>query len=362
MERLDLTRSLLETTIAKILREIRSDPERSIRKLLDLAQSVSRGRFQKRFFAVAQHMMEDESSAYYAMVSDLVAHTNPERIRTFGINLGYNGCALGAKRIRENEAMWHFDIPWNIFLAVGRDGVRPEDVDGLITQGKALGIYVYLIDSDHALNAAYHAVFKKHADCAFILFTQPDEVLDTVVATCGDLTNCLIAADQDGRHIREAAAELRAEGFLYGTYRRYGGAPASALLSEAELARSKQYGGVFLLFLPSAPGLTAGAEAFGRSVARLCEEQRYPFVPMDVQMDTLRIDRIISNSPCSVAFDAAGQLYTLDGVRAGKGANYLSAKLKDILTGANAWVMAQTATRCCKMRRRVSAFSGDKAP
>ena len=56
--------------------------------------------------------------------------------------------------------MWHFDIPWNIFLAVGRDGVRPEDVDGLITQGKALGIYVYLIDSDHALNAAYHAVFK----------------------------------------------------------------------------------------------------------------------------------------------------------------------------------------------------------
>ena len=336
MEKINLTRSLIETTVDKTLREIRNDPGRSIRKLLDLAQSVSRGRFQKRFFEIAQRMMEDENSAYYEMVTNLVTFADLEKIKTFGVNLGYNGCTLGAKRIRENEAKWHFDIPWNIFLGIGNGKAAPQDVDRLISQGTELGVYVYLLYSSHALNDEYHAILEKYGDCAFILLTQPDEVLDAVVNKYGGLANCMFIVDADARHIQEATAELRSDGFLYGTYRRYDEDAADALLSHAALSQSAQYGGTFLLLLPTSPCLTANSEAIGQRVSQIREEQRYPFLPMDIRLDSLRIDRVISNSPCSVGFDAMGQVYTAKGKWDGPGGNYLQTDLRAILARANA--------------------------
>ena len=74
MHRIDITRSLLEATIDKALRDLQTDPERSVRNLVDLAQSFSNGRFQKNFFSIIQSLLEDQDSAYYTLVRLSLIH------------------------------------------------------------------------------------------------------------------------------------------------------------------------------------------------------------------------------------------------------------------------------------------------
>ncbi len=117
----NLNRTLIETTIRNSIKQIKNDPERSMRNLIDMALSFSNGRFQKHFLEVAQTMLQKETSCYYKIIPDLVANGDTERIVTFGMNIGYNGCTLGAQTIRELEATEHFNIPWSISLELAED-------------------------------------------------------------------------------------------------------------------------------------------------------------------------------------------------------------------------------------------------
>ena len=66
----------------------------------------------QNFFTTAQIMLQNENSAYYQLVREVVSHADTDRLYTFGMNLGYNGCTVGAQRIRENEENLGCNIPW----------------------------------------------------------------------------------------------------------------------------------------------------------------------------------------------------------------------------------------------------------
>ena len=89
---------LIETIVRKAIRDIRDSPKRSTRNLIDMALNFSEGRFQSRFFEMAQSMLRDENSAYYRLIPDMVVNVDTEKIIHFGINLGYNSCTAGAKK------------------------------------------------------------------------------------------------------------------------------------------------------------------------------------------------------------------------------------------------------------------------
>ena len=96
-----ISRVLIETIVRKTLRDIEESPERSTRNLVDMALQFSNGRFQKYFLETARGMLENENSAYYALVRDAVGNIDHERLLNFGMNVGYNSCTSGARRIRE---------------------------------------------------------------------------------------------------------------------------------------------------------------------------------------------------------------------------------------------------------------------
>ena len=83
-----MSRILIETIIKRTLRNIKDNPERGIRNLIDMALQFSEGRFQKDFFTAAQTMLQNENSAYYDLVRDMVNRTDSDRLLTFGMNLG----------------------------------------------------------------------------------------------------------------------------------------------------------------------------------------------------------------------------------------------------------------------------------
>ena len=68
-----LHRDLVEATVRRVLAGVRTDPERELRKLVDLGADVSRGRFQRRFLTAAQHLLEDPDSSYYAIARELLS-------------------------------------------------------------------------------------------------------------------------------------------------------------------------------------------------------------------------------------------------------------------------------------------------
>ena len=84
----DLTRLLVESTVRRTLKNIQESPERAIRNLVDLGVQFSSGRFQSRLMAQAQKMLQNQKSAYYALVKDAAASVDPEILTTFGVNLG----------------------------------------------------------------------------------------------------------------------------------------------------------------------------------------------------------------------------------------------------------------------------------
>ena len=107
----DLSRTLIETIVRKTIADIQEAPKRSTRNLVDLALNFADGRFQSQFFASAQAMLQNEDSAYYTLIPDVVASTDTDRLVTFGLNIGYNSCTLGARRIRELSSGSNITFP-----------------------------------------------------------------------------------------------------------------------------------------------------------------------------------------------------------------------------------------------------------
>lgn len=142
-----MSRILIETIIKRTLRNIKDNPERGIRNLIDMALQFSEGRFQKDFFTAAQTMLQNENSAYYDLVRDVVNRTDSDRLLTFGMNLGYNGCTIGAQRIRDNEKKFHCNIPWAVTLLIDAEHFEnnKQKYHAFIQDGEFLGIYVWML-------------------------------------------------------------------------------------------------------------------------------------------------------------------------------------------------------------------------
>ena len=63
MKKIDLTRTLIETTVRRTLEKIQEAPEREIRNLVEFGLEFSNGRFQKKFLTAARKMLIYEESA-----------------------------------------------------------------------------------------------------------------------------------------------------------------------------------------------------------------------------------------------------------------------------------------------------------
>lgn len=93
----DFKRISIENIVHKAFMDIEEDPRRGLRNLVDLGVNFAKGRFQKPFLRTIQNMLEDEDSAYYTLLEQLLKNTTPAHLSTFGINVGYNSCTMGGQ-------------------------------------------------------------------------------------------------------------------------------------------------------------------------------------------------------------------------------------------------------------------------
>ena len=228
----ETTRILIETIVSKALRDIQDSPERTIRNLVDMAQHFAKGRFQQHFFDAAQRLLENENSPYYALVQDVAHHVSPERLLTFGINIGYNGCTLGAKTIRETEALEGFNIPWAITLQLKKEilHAHAEQYQKMISQGEKLGIHMwFLICHDEPLEAL--ELVADHPESAFVLFFSKEYASHRLLEQSVEFKHLMLAVQFDEEDA-QFCMEMRDMGLLYAVYDEYTDDTAEDILSE----------------------------------------------------------------------------------------------------------------------------------
>ena len=143
---------LVNTVVKNAIKNIKTDPERTARNLVDMASRFADTRFQKQFYGTIQSMLQNENSAYYSLVRDTLSAVHEETLLTFGMNLGYNGLYLGAENIRKQEESLGYSIPWNISFSIQDERVYDYH-HKVIDQGEKLGIHSWYLFSDHGIHA-----------------------------------------------------------------------------------------------------------------------------------------------------------------------------------------------------------------
>jgi len=303
-----ISRILIETVVRKTLKDIKESPERSIRNLVDMALYFSVGSFQQNFFRIAQVMLKNENSPYYALLRNVISSADTERLVCFGMNLGYNSYTMGAKRIRENEQKLGFNISWTASFQI--DGAQISDYlpeyHSAITDGEKLGIYSWMLFATSHLQALLPLIHD-HPDSAFFLFCNPEDISASFLDSISDINNLMLVIRYE-EMFEALYTYLCKSGFLYSAYYSYSEKDMELLTSGDLFYSIQQIHPIFTVLLAQ-PDCS---EQVQRSVHQIVEqarnEQRYETFPVEFYFDNQIIDQIISDDTCFAGFNQHGAL------------------------------------------------------
>ena len=333
MER-SMSRLLVETVVKKALKNIKESPERGIRNLVDMALQFSTGRFQQDFFVTTQTMLQNENSAYYGLVRDVVTSTDTDRLFSFGMNLGYNGCTEGARRIRENEVKLSCNIPWTILLQMDTQqfGEKQQAYNKLIQDGESLGIYTWMLFPKEHPRKVFSLV-EDHPDSAFCVFCEAEDITSAFIDEVAECKNQMLVIRYD-ENIDGVCSVLRERGLLYSVWYQYNQKDTEIIINGDLFSSTQQVSPAFTALFPETNCPEEVRRLAYQEVKRARNEQSYRTIAWELQGDNCLIDSIISGDACSVCFDKAGDLCDWNGkIRNGQ-YNLFRRSLVEMLTNA----------------------------
>ena len=329
-----ITRSLIETLVRSKLEDLKNSPERTTRNLVDMAFHFSKGRFQKRFFEIAQAMLENENSPYYQMVYHTVANVDNKRILNFGMNLGYNSCTYGAKIIRKTEEQFDFNVPWCITLELDKEKLikAPEHYHQLLQEGKSLGIYTWHIFSHNCMNE-FLPIIEMNPECAFFLFCTPKELTDLLLDNYTSITNVMFVLRYDERDT-DIYHTLKERELLYSSYMYYNDDSLTDILNNELLCSINETDSSFVIFIADRTCSTEAKEQVADYVTNTINFPKYTTLPFEFYYHLNKIDSIISDDSCLAWFDKSGLLLSKDVSVNAKKLNHFTHSLSCILNSA----------------------------
>lgn len=302
-----MARAMIEPLINKVLHDLKNDPERSLRNVVDLILSFPNGRFSNNMFEMLQKMLTNENSAYYTLINKIVSYLDMENLKEFSINAGYNACTSGAKTIRELSRKNNCYIPW--ILLIETDKQHSKQTADIIKQAKELGIYIFSI-VDRKLCDETIEIIRANKDCAFILFTDAATVSYKTIGMFDDIKNILMSIKGTKNELSAAADILRENHKFFAVYVPYDDENYRDIFTEETLNYFEDYTETFLFCMPTRKCSQETLDYMSSNAKKVRDEQKHSYVMMDVYNDTLTIDKMISGNNFSVIIDVEGNLYS----------------------------------------------------
>jgi len=317
MDNQTVIKAAIQNVVSKGIRDIRRDPNRSIRKLVDLGMQFGTGRYQQTFFTDAHKTLKKRNSAYYTLVTSLIRNVDPKTLETLGFSVGYMSWTMGAKVIRAYEKKEGFNVPWTVLVDLSRPAETILDLEQLVEQGQRLGIYTYFLfvgehtpDPDSMLSLA-----ERFGSSAFFLVSVDAAMNARMAASDELLCNTLIVPRGGDPACPEIGGVLSQKKRMFGLNCEYNAVNADTLLSDAFLQNVVEQGYPFLFLIPSLDCDPATRERVNAAVLALRVSGRYPLFPIDLYNDLQQVDHIISDEHCMLALGADGSVLYPKGVQ-----------------------------------------------
>ena len=271
----------------------------------------------------------DPNNRWTNYIDKVIVETNPNVARMAMLNLGYEAFFRGTKTIRRNREKYHCNIPWLILFdptdacnmhckgcwsgTYGhKNNMTFEDMDKIVTQGKALGSYLYMMTGGEPLvrKADILKLAEKHHDAYFGLYTNSTLIDDDFckeVVRLGNITFMLSiegtpetndARRGDGHYeaVMKAMDLFKKYGILFGTSICYTRANIEAVTDENFLRMIADKGarfGFYFHYMPVGQNAVPDLMPTVEQREKMIEKIRYirsdkcdvEFFPMDFQND-----------------------------------------------------------------------------
>ncbi|MBR1740608.1 MAG: radical SAM protein, partial [Lachnospiraceae bacterium] len=298
-------------------------------KLVDYAEKFYGNGAKKENIERVREAFQDPNNRWVNYISKVVEETNPEYAKKMMLNLGYEAFFHGTKMIRANREKYGCNIPWLILFdptsacnmhCVGcwsgtyghKNNLTFEDMDKIVTEGKELGVYLYMMTGGEPLvrKKDILKLCEKHNDCMFAAYTNStliDEELCKEVVRLGNLTFMLsiegTPETNDARRgighydaVMKAMDLLKKYGIVFGTSICYTRANIEAVTSEDFFRFISSKGarfGFFFHFMPvgnnAVPELMPTVEQRKKMIQQIryirSKDCDIDFYPMDFQND-----------------------------------------------------------------------------
>lgn len=223
--------------------------EKHLLSIVDLSEKFLGDAFNHKIYDNARKMIREDGK-WMQYLDKALDELDPNVVKMNALNLGFEAGFSGYKKTRKAPEQYGCQIPWIILMDPtsacnlhctgcwaaeygNRLNLSYEDLDSIITQGKELGIYFYMMTGGEPLvrKADIIRLCEKHNDCAFHAFTNGtliDDAFCEEMRRVGNLTLSLSVEGfeeaNDGRRgegifnkVLHAMDLLKAHGLLFGT-------------------------------------------------------------------------------------------------------------------------------------------------
>lgn len=184
------------------LNMLRNSNGKSLPRIMNIVNRFAYKTFPSQMEIVNEHLFNEESNIYQ-MLARFGNTIDPKVVDMLVVNFLEHAMLMGWKKQSNLRNTLGCNIPWAILLDPtsacnlkctgcwaadygNRLNLSLDDIDDIITQGKALGIYMYIYTGGEPLirKADIIKLCEKHNDCVFLCFTN-GTLIDQ--AFCNDL-------------------------------------------------------------------------------------------------------------------------------------------------------------------------------
>ena len=176
--------------ITHMLKYVKKDPDKNLIKIMNMIDRYMKGKFVRQRVAVRK-VIENPADPYNIFIKKILRDVDFEQLKTFVVNFFLNVNNKGWPVQDELREKYNCNIPWAILLDptsacnlhckgcwAGEYGNKLnlsfDEIDDIITQGKELGIYMYIYTGGEPLvrKNDLMKICRKHSDCIFLSFTN----------------------------------------------------------------------------------------------------------------------------------------------------------------------------------------------
>ena len=324
-----IQRKAVEAIVDVMLNKFDNDREKAYKEILDLIRQFWGKNFSEEAYEKVLKAMQDPNNKWMRYINRILDETDKNVAKVTLMNLGFEAFIRGTKTIRKNREIYNCNIPWLILFDPtsacnmhckgcwsGTYGHKYsltfEDMDKIVTEGKALGTYLYMLTGGEP-TVRMKDIFRlaeKHYDAYFALYTNStliDEEMCKEVVRLGNITFMLSiegtpetndARRGEGHYaaVMNAMDLLKKHGIIFGTSICYTRNNVEAVTSDEFFKMISEKGarfGFYFHYMPvgnnAVPELMPTVEQRKYMIDRIrfvrSMESDIEFYPMDFQND-----------------------------------------------------------------------------